>query len=104
MEVKKGDFQMISLNVLLKEENKLPEVIFSRTEDGSKIADIRSAVIEKFSNDIIDGGPEKQPYIYITPVPIKKGNSKTAANIVPSDVSFKIEVQEQVVKFIKEYI
>lgn len=94
---------MISLNLFLKEEGKYSEVIFNRIEEGSKINNIRSAVEDKFTDYIVEGKLENQPFIYISPSPIREKNSGLAASIVPSDLSFKVEIQEQLIKFIKEY-
>lgn len=94
---------MMSLNVFLKEDGKYPEVIFNRIEEDTKITNIRSSVSDEFANYIIEGKPENQPFIYISPSPIREKNSGLAASIVPSDLSFKVEIQEQLIKFIKEY-
>lgn len=94
---------MVSLNLFLKEEGKYPEVIFNRIEEGSKINNIRSAVEDKFTDHIVEGKPENQPFIYISPSPIREKNSGLAASIVPSDLSFKVEIQEQLIKFIRAY-
>ena len=94
---------MISFTIFLKEEDRYPEHIFSRDEEGSKASEIRSAVAQEFADFVIDGNKENQPYLYITLVPIREKGSKAAASIVSSDLCFKNEVREELIAFIKSY-
>lgn len=93
---------MVSFTISLKED-KYPEHIFSREEEGNKASEIRSAVAQEFADFVIDGNKENQPYLYITLVPIRETGSKVAASVVPSDLCFKNEIQDELIAFVKSY-
>lgn len=95
---------MISFVVYLKEEEKYPDVLYSRKEESDKASALRSAVAQEFADYIIDGDREDQPFVYITLVPIREKDSAiTAASIVSSDLCFKNEIREELIAFIKSY-
>lgn len=93
----------VSFMINLKEEDKYPEHIYSRDEEGAKASEIRSAIAKEFAGYIIEGSKENQPYIYVTLVPIREKNSKMAASITSPDLSFKNEVREELIAFVKSY-
>lgn len=95
---------MISFTVYSKEEEKYPEVLYSRKEESDRASALRSAIAQEFADYIIDGDREDQPFVYITLVPIREKDSAiTAASIVSSDLCFKNEVREELLNFIQKY-
>lgn len=94
---------MISLDLFLSEKSKGSSFIYGRNEESGKANRMYRDVEKEFADHIVKGRPEDQPFIYVSFSPIRERNSGIAASIVPQNLNFKVELQEMVVKFIKEY-
>ncbi|MEK6189965.1 MAG: hypothetical protein N2A99_03125 [Carnobacterium alterfunditum] len=94
---------MISLDLFLSEKGKDSIFIYGRNEESGKANSMYRGIEEEFADHTVKGGPEDQPFIYLSISPIRERNSGIAASIVPQNLNFKVEMQEAVVKFMREY-
>ncbi|MEH7469066.1 hypothetical protein V7195_21310 [Priestia megaterium] len=92
---------MVSFELCLKEEGKYLEDVVSRDyEDGKAASNLFSKVKEEFSEYLVSGNQEDQPFLYMKLSPIKT-ESNQAASFIPT-ACFKTEVSDQIVKFIEK--
>lgn len=92
---------MVSFELCLKEEGKYLEDVVSRDyEDGQAASDLFSKVKKEFSEYLVPGNQEDQPFLYMKLSPIKTENNQIAS-FIPT-AYFKTEISEQIVKFIEQ--
>lgn len=92
---------MVCFELYLKEKDKDLEDIVSRDyEDGQEASELFSKVKKQFSEYLVSGNQEEQPFLYMKLSPIKTEKNQMAS-FIPT-ACFKTEVSDQIVKFIEK--
>lgn len=92
---------MVCFELCLKEEGKHLEDIVSRDyEDGGAAGDLFSKVKKEFSEYLVSGNQEDQPFLYMKLSPIKTEDNQIAS-FIPT-AYFKTEISEQIIEFIEQ--
>jgi hypothetical protein len=92
---------VVCFELYLKEEDKDLEDIVSRDyEDGQEASELFSKVKKEFSEYLVSGNQEEQPFLYMKLSPIKTEKNQIAS-FIPT-AYFKTEISDQIVKFIEQ--
>lgn len=93
---------MITFSLKLKEEDKYPERIITRDFEGKGASELFEKVKVEFSNYLVKGNQDDQPFIYMDLCPVRTGHEKNVAASFTPQACFKKEISEQIIEFIKQ--
>ncbi|MDU9695802.1 hypothetical protein O0Q50_32055 [Priestia aryabhattai] len=93
---------MITFALKLKEEDKYPERIITRDFEGKEASELFKKVKEEFSDYLVKGDQEDQPFLYMDLCPVTTGHEKIGLASLTPQACFKTEISEQIIEFIKQ--